>query len=85
MSDREPSISVIVAVLNGAKTLQRCIDSVAQQTYPNKELIIIDGGSQDGTVDILKANQGKITSWISEPDRGIYSAWNKGLAKENLS
>jgi len=76
-----PLISVIVAVFNGAETLPQCIDSVVQQTYPNKELIVIDGESQDGTVDILKANQGKITYWISEPDRGIYSAWNKGLAK----
>lgn len=77
-----PSISVIVAVFNGAKTLQQCIDSVAQQTYPNKELIVIDGGSTDGTVDLLKANREKINYWISEPDGGIYNAWNKGLAKE---
>lgn len=74
-----PKFSVIVAVYNGAKTLQQCIDSVAQQTYSNIELIIIDGGSKDGTIDLLKANQEKITYWISEPDRGIYSAWNKGL------
>jgi len=82
MSHKEqPLISIIVAVYNGAKTLQQCIDSVAQQTYANKELIIIDGGSKDGTVDLLKANQEKISYWISEPDRGIYNAWNKGLAQ----
>lgn len=74
-------ISIIVAVYNGAGTLQRCIDSVAQQSYPNKEMIIIDGGSKDATVDVLKANQEKIAYWISEPDRGIYNAWNKGLAQ----
>lgn len=74
-------ISIIVAVFNDRATLQQCIDSVAQQTYPNKELIIIDGGSDDGTVDVLKANQEKIAYWISEPDRGIYHAWNKGLAQ----
>lgn len=79
--DRAPLISIIVAVFDGKATLQQCIDSVAQQTYPNKELIIIDGGSKDGTVDLLRANQGKITYWISEPDRGIYNAWNKGLAE----
>jgi len=72
---------VIVAVFNGAATLQQCIDSVAQQTYPNKELIIIDGGSRDGTVDLLEANREQIRYWISEPDRGIYNAWNKGLAR----
>ena len=74
-----PLISIIVAVFNGAKTLQQCIDSVAHQSYPNKELIIIDGGSNDGTFDLLKANNEQIKYWISEPDKGIYNAWNKGL------
>jgi glycosyltransferase involved in cell wall biosynthesis len=76
-----PLISIIIAVYNGAKTLQQCIDSVAQQSYPNKELIIIDGGSRDGTVGLLEANNNQINYWISEPDRGIYNAWNKGLAQ----
>jgi len=76
-----PLISVIVAIYNGKATLQQCIDSVAQQTYPKKELIIIDGGSTDGTVELLKKNRNKFSYWISEPDRGIYNAWNKGLAQ----
>jgi len=76
-----PLISIIVAVFNGAKTLQQCTDSIVQQTYPNKELIIIDGGSKDGTVDLLKANRKQISYWISESDRGIYNAFNKGLAQ----
>jgi len=59
--------------------LQQCIDSVAMQTYPNKELIIIDGGSNDGTADLLRINQEHISYWISEPDLGIHNAWNKGL------
>jgi glycosyltransferase involved in cell wall biosynthesis len=75
----KPLISVIVAVYNGAKTLQRCIDSVSDQTYPNKELIIIDGGSTDGTIEIIRSNQDQITYWQSEPDNGIYHAWNKAL------
>ena len=75
----KPLISVIVAVYNGAKTLQRCIDSVSNQTYLNKELIIIDGCSTDGTIDILMANNDKIAYWKSEPDNGIYHAWNKAL------
>ena len=74
-----PLITVIVAAFNGAKTLQQCIDSNAHQSYPNKELIIIDGGSNDGTVDLLKVNNEQIKYWISEPDKGIYNAWNKGL------
>jgi glycosyltransferase involved in cell wall biosynthesis len=79
--ESSPLISIIIAVFNGRATLQQCIDSVAQQTYPNKELIVIDGGSTDGTVDLLRANSERISYWISEPDRGIYSAWNKGLAQ----
>ena len=76
-----PLISIIIAVFNGVKTLQQCIDSVVKQTYSNKEIIIIDGASNDGTVDLLRANEKKITYWISEPDKGIYNAWNKGLTQ----
>ncbi len=76
-----PLLTVIVAVFNGAATLQQCIDSVSHQSYPNTELIIIDGDSRDGTVDLLQKNDQQISYWISEPDHGVYSAWNKGLAK----
>lgn len=76
-------ISIIVAVYNGAETIQQCIDSVVRQTYQNKELIIIDGGSKDGTLDLLKSNNELISYWVSEPDHGIYNAWNKGLARAN--
>ena len=76
-----PLISIVVAVYNGAKTIQQCVDSISHQTYPNKELIIIDGGSLDGTVELLKSNQENIAYWISEPDRGIYNAWNKGVSQ----
>jgi glycosyltransferase involved in cell wall biosynthesis len=79
-SDTLPLITIIVAVYNGAKTLQKCIDSIVSQTYPHKQLIIIDGSSTDGTVDILKANNEHISYWVSEQDTGIYNAWNKGLA-----
>jgi glycosyltransferase involved in cell wall biosynthesis len=75
-----PIISIIVAAFNRGGTLQRCIDSVAGQTHAAKELILMDGGSTDGTLDIIRANERKIAHWRSEPDRGIYHAWNKGLA-----
>ena len=81
MSVALPRFSVVVAVFNGAKTLQKCLDSIAQQSYQYKELIIIDGGSIDGTIDILKANQERINYWVSESDNGIYDAWNKALKK----
>jgi len=74
-------ITIIIAVFNGRDTLQQSINSIAQQTYPNKELIVIDGGSTDGTVDLLRANNKIINYWISEPDQGIYNAWNKALLK----
>ena len=75
----QPLVTVIVAVLNSSATLQRCIDSVVNQSYPHMELILIDGGSTDGSVDIIKHNSKKIAFWQSEPDRGIYHAWNKAL------
>ncbi|WHZ28764.1 MAG: hypothetical protein OJF51_003562 [Nitrospira sp.] len=81
MNDTVPSISVIVAVLNGKTTLQECIDSVARQTYSHKELLVIDGGSKDGTVELLERNSNKFSYWTSESDRGVYHAWNKGLAQ----
>jgi len=74
-----PLISVIVASWNVADTINRCIDSVSRQTYHCKELIIIDGNSKDGTVEILKSRYDDIIYWESKPDRGVYHAWNKAL------
>jgi glycosyltransferase involved in cell wall biosynthesis len=67
-------------VYNGAETLRRTIKSVANQTYNHIEYIVVDGGSTDGTVDIIKENGETIDYWISEPDEGIYHAMNKGIA-----
>lgn len=77
----QPLISVVISVFNGAETLQHCIDSVSCQTYAGKELIVIDGGSTDGTLEILQQNESRLAFWVSEPDRGIYHAWNKGLVR----
>lgn len=74
-----PLISVIVAVYNGGPTLQQCIDSVVSQTLQEVELIVIDGGSTDGTVDVLISNAAQLAYWVSESDKGIYNAWNKAL------
>ncbi len=78
-----PLITVITVVFNGEKYLKETIKSVINQTYPNVEFIVIDGGSTDGTVDILKEYGNEIDYWVSEPDKGIYNAWNKGLEQAN--
>ena len=75
----KPFISLIVCVFNGEQTLRHCIDSISGQTYPAKELIVIDGGSSDGTKDILKNGGNAIAYWESKPDNGICHAWNKAL------
>jgi glycosyltransferase involved in cell wall biosynthesis len=76
-----PSISIIVAVYNGIGTLERCFQSVIEQTHPDTHLLVIDGGSTDGSRQLIEAYAGHIDYWISEPDRGVYHAWNKALAQ----
>lgn len=78
-----PLITIITVSYNAVKTIEDTIVSVLGQTYNNIEYIIIDGGSTDGTLDIIKKYQDKITYWVSEPDKGIYDAMNKGIAKAN--
>jgi glycosyltransferase involved in cell wall biosynthesis len=72
-------ISLITVTRNAEKTLSRCIESVIAQNYNNIEYIIIDGGSTDGTLQIINRYQQYITHVISEPDKGIYDAMNKGI------
>ena len=79
LNSLDPLVTIVMAVFNGANTIQQAIDSIDNQDYKEKELIVIDGGSLDGTVDIIKMNENKINYWISEPDSGIYQAWNKAL------
>ncbi len=73
-------VSVIVATYNNHSELEKTINSFVNQKYPNKELIIVDGESADGTVEIIKKNQKHISHWVSEKDKGIADAFNKGLA-----
>ncbi|WP_239591142.1 glycosyltransferase family 2 protein [Candidatus Dactylopiibacterium carminicum] len=71
----------MTAVFNAAGTIQETIDAVAAQTYPQREHIVIDGGSRDGTVEIIERNRDKLAYFVSEPDRGVYDAMNKGLER----
>lgn len=75
----EPMVTVITVVLNGRRELERTIRSVKMQTYCNMEYIVIDGGSTDGTVALLEDCKNSVDLWVSEPDRGISDAFNKGL------
>ena len=74
-----PLVTIITVVFNGEKHLEQTIQSVINQTYDNVEYIVIDGGSTDGTVDIIRKYEEKIDYWVSEPDNGIYDAMNKAL------
>ena len=74
-----PLVTVVTVCYNAVDVLEKTILSVTNQTYSNMEYIIIDGGSKDGTVDIIKQYSDKISYWVSEPDRGIYDAMNKGI------
>jgi len=73
-------ISIITAVYNNRDEIEIAINSVLSQTYKNIEYIIVDGGSTDGTVEIINRHIDKISRFISEPDKGIYDALNKGLS-----
>jgi acetyltransferase-like isoleucine patch superfamily enzyme len=81
-TDNEPLVTIITIVFNGTAFLEEAILSVMNQTYKNIEYIVIDGGSTDGSVDIIRKydQDSKIDYWISECDGGIADAWNKGLA-----
>ena len=74
-----PKISVITVVLNSKNLIERTMKSVLDQDYPNIEYIVIDGGSVDGTIEIINLYKSKLKSFLSEPDQGIYDAMNKGL------
>jgi glycosyltransferase involved in cell wall biosynthesis len=76
-----PIISIITVVYNGRQYIEQTIQSVINQSYKKFEYIIIDGGSTDGTLDIINKYASYITYWVSEPDKGIYDAMNKGIAK----
>jgi glycosyltransferase involved in cell wall biosynthesis len=80
---QNPLVSIITVTFNNAKFLEKTIKSVLEQEYSNIEYIIIDGGSKDGTIDILRKYNDQIDYWVSEPDDGIYDAMNKGWSLAN--
>ena len=75
------SVAIVIAVYNGASTLAQTLDSLAMQTQRPDQVIVMDGGSTDGTQALLARRSDIVTHWHSAPDRGIYDAWNKALAQ----
>jgi glycosyltransferase involved in cell wall biosynthesis len=76
-----PKISIIIATYNSAATLDRCLLSIESQSFKNFEIIVVDGLSNDETVDIIRMHAKHIAYWHSLSDRGVYDAWNQGIAK----
>lgn len=76
-----PTFSIITVTYNASRWLERTILSVLSQSYASIEYLVIDGGSTDGTVDLIKQYEAGIAYWVSEPDRGLYDAMNKGLQR----
>lgn len=79
MAPADPLISIITIVYNCERHIEQTIQSVVGQSYKPIEYIIVDGGSTDGTIDIIRKYEDRIDNWISEPDRGISDAMNKGI------
>ena len=80
MSTTLPTISIITICYNAAATIEKTLQSVTEQDYPNIEYLIIDGQSKDNTLEIVARYEAHISKVISEPDKGIYDAMNKGMA-----
>lgn len=80
MKSRPPRIAVVVAVMNSVGTIEECLHSVIEQTHNEVELVVIDGGSQDGTMEVVRAFADHLKFWASAPDKGVYQAWNRALA-----
>jgi len=76
---KQPLVSIITVVYNGAEVLERTLLSVNSQTYPHIEYIIVEGASKDGTLDLIQRYESLFDTLISEPDRGLYDAMNKGI------
>ena len=83
MSDSLPLVSIVTPSYQQARFLAATMDSVLNQTYPNIEYIVIDGGSNDGSAEIIRARAGRLAYWVSEPDQGQTDAINKGFSRAN--
>jgi len=72
---------IVIAVLNAQESIEWCLTSILEQDYLHRKIFVVDGGSGDGTIDIIRKYQAELDWWISEPDSGIYDAWNKAIPR----
>lgn len=79
-ADARPRLSIVLATWQAASSLDACLRSTVEQSFVDWELLVVDGASTDGTVDVIRRFEDHIAWWHSEKDDGIYDAWNKGLA-----
>ena len=77
------SVAIIIATLNVKDCIEKCLDSCLNQSYSNIAIVVIDGGSTDGTLDLIKKYLNRISYFSTEPDNSIFEAWNKGLKNFN--
>lgn len=77
----QPRVTIVTVAYNAGQLLEKTLADIARQQYPEKELVVVDGNSSDGSVDTIRryAEEGVVTRWVSEPDGGIYDAMNKGV------
>ena len=80
-SEQYPTISIVTPSYNQGEFLEKTIQSVLSQEYPNLEYVVIDGGSTDDSIDIIRRYEDQLAYWVSEPDGGMYDAINKGFSK----
>ena len=76
-----PKIPLVTPSLNSVRNVEQTIQSVISQQYPNQEYFIMDGGSTDGTLDVIRKYEGQLSGWWSEPGKGMYDAINRGFAR----
>lgn len=76
-----PFFSIVIATLNSSRTLAQCLDSLASQRFTEFEVLVVDGASTDGTQAIVASYGPLVDEFVSEPDQGIYDAWNKALSR----
>jgi len=78
-AEGKPLVSIVLAIFNAGDAVRKTIENICSQTYSQRELLIVDGGSTDETLELIREREKSVDYWLSEPDRGVYDAFNKGI------